>query len=648
MRATGGPKYPWQALRHRLSAFGSDHWPGSATQLTVERHIPCDTARTLTGLLFRRVERTPEGIAYRQYEGQRWRDYRWREVAERVACWQHGLSGEGLRPGDRVAMSLPNGVDWVCFDQAALGLGLVTVPLYTTDSPGNLAHILADSGARLLLLDSDERWAPLAALRQLFPHLRRVLCQRVAVEADDEAVRRLDDWLPSDGTASNVTDDPDALATLVYTSGTTGPAKGVMLSHRNILWNAEAVMGRIPALPTDVFLSFLPLAHAFERTVGYYLPMMAGSCVTYARSIEQLREDLLRVRPTVLLSVPRIYDKIYAAIHAKLGERGLKRRLFYLTVAVGWQRYEAASGRGPAPCLPSRLLWPLLRRLAAKPVLSRLGGNLRVAVSGGAPLSATVARFFVGLGLPLTEGYGLTEAAPVVTNVAPEDFVPGCVGLPLPGVEIRIGAQDELLVRAPSVMQGYWGQPEASAQVIDADGWLHTGDVVEKRGAYIAIRGRLKEILVTSTGEKVPPADMEMALTMDPLFDQAMVVGEGRPFLAALLVLAPDPWQRLAAGLRLNPADPGALADPRAIAAALARAADRLAAFPGHAQVRVLHLSLASWTVENGLITPTMKLKRPGLEAHFASVIDGLYEQRQRTLAAPVPPHRKPLHSPGA
>jgi long-chain acyl-CoA synthetase len=559
-------------------------------------------------------------------------------VADRVARWRAGLSGEGLVPGDRVALSLPNCLDWVCFDQAALGLGLVTVPLYATDSPGNLAHILDDSGARLLLLDSDARWAPLAALRHRLPWLQRVLCQTVAAAADDPDVRRVDDWLPCAGVPGHLAEDPDALATLVYTSGTTGPAKGVMLSHRNILWNAEAVMQRIPALPADVFLSFLPLAHAFERTVGYYLPMMAGSCVTYARSIEQLREDLVAVRPTVLLSVPRVYDKIYLAIQAKLGERGLRRRLFDKTVAIGWQRFEAASGRAPAPGMPDRLLWPLLRHLAASPVLGRLGGRLRVAVSGGAPLSATVSRFFVGLGLPLTEGYGLTEAAPVVTNVAPEAFIPGCVGLPLPGVETRIGAQDELLVRAPSVMQGYWGQPDATAQAIDADGWLHTGDVVAERGGHIAIRGRLKEILVTSTGEKVPPADMEMALTMDPLLDQAMVVGEGRPYLAAVLVLAREPWQRMAMGLGLDPGDPQALADPRAVGAVLARVADRLGAFPGYAQVRAVHLSLSPWTVDNGLITPTMKLRRPELEARFATVIVALYEQRQRTLAVPARP----------
>lgn len=616
-----------QTLQASLSASESGGQSGSAPSQPSGDAIPCDTARTLPGLLARRVELTPSRVAYRQDESQGWRDYTWQAVSERVARWRTGLAGEGLQPGDRVALSLPNGLDWVCFDLAALGLGLVTVPLYTTDSPGNLVHVLGDSGARLLLIDTDERWESLAPMRHRLPRLQRVLCAQLDAATDDEILRRLADWLPSDtGVPRVAIDDPNALATLVYTSGTTGPPKGVMLSHRNILSNAEAVLQRIPAWPTDVFLSFLPLAHAFERTVGYYLPMMAGCCVAYARSVDQLREDLLTIRPTVLLSVPRVYDKIYLAIQAKLGDRGFKRRLFDKTVSLGWQRFEAARGRAPDPSSWDRLIWPLLRHLAAQPVLERLGGRMRVAVSGGAPLAPTVARFFVGLGLPLTEGYGLTEAAPVVTNTTPEELRPGWVGLPLPGLEIRLGPQDELFVRGPNLMQGYWHQPDATALAIDADGWLHTGDLAEIQDGYVAIRGRLKDILVTSTGHKIPPADMEMALTMDPLIAQAMVVGEGRSHIAALLVLAPEPWERLATGRGLDPTDPDALTNPGILEQVLSLVADRLAAFPGYAQVRAVHLSLSPWTVENGLMTPTMKIKRPALEEHFASVIDTLYQ----------------------
>ena len=363
--------------------------------------------------------------------------------------------------------------------------------------------------------------------------------------------------------------------------------------------------------------------------MGYYLPMMGGSRVCYARSVELLRHDLPLVRPTVLLAVPRVYDKIYLAIQARLGARGLKRRLFDATVDLGWQCFIARQGRGPAVGMPKRLAARLLRHLVARQVLDKLGGRLRVAVSGGAPLSPVVARFFIGLGLPLTEGYGLTEASPVLSNTQPGDCVPGSVGQPLPGIGVRIGPQGELLAHTQGRMLGYWGQPEATARAIDAEGWLHTGDLCEVRDGYLYIRGRLKEILVTSSGEKVPPTELELALTMDPLFAQALVLGDGRPYLAALLVLEPDAWAELAGGLGLDPLAPQALQHPSAVAAALSRARARLRHLPRYAQVRALHLSLEPWTIDNGLLTPTMKLKRERLEAQFAETIRQIYRNRE-------------------
>ena len=602
---------------------------GSSMDRESAHFIRCDAAHTLSGLFRRRVESTADVPAYRQFESGAWRDFSWAQVARLVARWQRGLEAEGLVPGDRVAVSLRNGVDWVAFDQAALGLGLVVVPLYTTDNPDNLAHILADSGSRLLLIDSDRRWAALAQHRAAFPALRRVLCVSTDSGPGDDRVRPLDDWLPREGGAVvDQVQDPQALATLVYTSGTTGLPKGVMLSHRAILWDAEAVQRRIPARPTDLFLSFLPLAHAFERTVGYYLPMMAGARVAYARSIEQLRHDLMAVRPTVLLAVPRVYDRIYLAIETKLGERGLRRLLFDTAVRVGWRRFQAAQGRGTAPGPLARLLWSLLEPRVARPVMERLGGRIRVAVSGGAPLSPTVARLFIGLGLPLTEGYGLTEAGPVVSGNAPEDCIPGSVGRALPGIQVALSPQGELLVRAPSLMSGYWDQPDATRATIDVEGWLHTGDLAEIADGAIRIRGRLKEILVTSSGEKVPPADMEMALTLDPLFDQALVLGEGRPYLAALLVLNPEAWRQAASELGLDPTDAAALANGKALQWADERVRERLKGFPGYAQVRAVHLTLDPWTIENGLLTPTLKVKRERLESQFDSVIQSLYRHR--------------------
>jgi long-chain acyl-CoA synthetase len=345
--------------------------------------------------------------------------------------------------------------------------------------------------------------------------------------------------------------------------------------------------------------------------------------------VELLRHDLLIVRPTVMLAVPRVYDKIYLAVQTKLGERGLKRRLFDATVELGWQCFLADQGRGPKAGFAKRLTARLLRRLVARQVLDKLGGRLRVAVSGGAPLSPAVARFFIGLGLPLAEGYGLTEASPVLTNTQPRDCVPGSVGRPLPGVELRIGPAAEVLASTPGRMLGYWAQPEASALALDADGWLHTGDAGEVRDGYLYIRGRLKEILVTSSGEKVPPADLEQALTMDPLFAQALVVGEGQPYLAALVVLEPGAWAELAQQLGLDPQDPQALQAQAAVGAALGRARERLGHLPRYAQIRAMQLSLEPWTVEDGLLTPTQKLRRGELAGRLAPTIRQLYRRRE-------------------
>ena len=587
--------------------------------------IGAEEARTIPGLFLRRCERTPDAEAYRQREPETWRAYTWRDTKREVGRWQRALAREPLVRGDRVAVLARSGVEWVAFDLVAQSLGLVVVPLYTTDNPGNLAHILGDCGARLLFADTVARWRPLAPLAREFPSLERLVC--LEESAPDERFAGVGfsvvrDWLPAEAAdPEDRAGPPESLATIVYTSGTLGRPKGVMLSHANLLANAQAVLAAVAGYREDLYLSFLPLSHAFERTVGYYVPMMAGSTVAYARSVQRLPEDLAAIRPTVLVSVPRIYERAYARIAGDLAERRLARALFDATVALGWGRFEGRRN------IAATLAWPLARRLVAKRILDRLGGRVRVAVSGGAPLAPELARVFIGLGLPLLQGYGLTEAAPVVAANRLEDNVPDSVGRALPGVELRLGADDELLVRGPSVMLGYWRQPEATRAAIDADGWLHTGDKARIEGGRVHIVGRLKEILVLSTAEKVPPADLELAITEDPHFEQAMVVGEGLPYLAALVVLSRERWPGLAHAAGVDPRDPGALSAPAVVGAALARIERQLARFPSYARVRRAWLTLEPWTIEAGLITPTLKLKRAELAQRFAGEIAQLYRQ---------------------
>lgn len=595
--------------------------------------ISAEEAGTLPGLFRLRCEKTPDGIAYRQYDTSQgaWKSHTWREMRALAARWQGALAREGLAPGERVAVLLKNSVEWVCFDQAAQSLALVVVPIYTTDNPENIAYILDDCGARLLLAGEISQWRALAPLQARFPQLARVLCagpSREAPPAGGAALSFLADWLtlnagaPSAGAA-----DPHALATIVYTSGTTGRPKGVMLSHRNILSNAQAVLQLVPGYREDIYLSFLPLSHAFERTVGYYLPIMTGSTVAFARSAQELPEDLLAIRPTMLVSVPRIYERTYAKLQHELEEKGaLARALFQWAERIGWRRFEAAQHRGEEPGLMAKMMWWGLRHLIAARILSRLGGRLRVAVSGGAPLAPKLSHCFIGLGVPLLQGYGLTEASPIVTGNMLENNDPDSVGVALPGVEIKLGDRDELLARGPNVMLGYWNDPQKTREAIDAQGWLHTGDVarIEANGRVFIV-GRLKEILVLSTGEKVPPNDLELAITGHPLFDQAMVVGEGKPCLSALIVLNPEGWRGLARSLAVNGADPKSLEAMTVVQAVGDRVDILLRSFPAHAQVREVWLTLEPWTIENGLITPTLKLKRPELERRFADVIRKLY-----------------------
>ncbi|MBT8116336.1 MAG: long-chain fatty acid--CoA ligase [Gammaproteobacteria bacterium] len=591
--------------------------------------ISAEIAGTLAGLFRERVRRTPDLVAYRQYDesDDQWKDYTWQQMASEVARWQAAFASEDLQPGDRVAILLRNCREWVQFEQAALGCGLVVVPLYTDDRAENMAYILNDAGAKVVFLQDSEHWERLLEVHDQLGGLLRILTlEPVTVPENESRVRTVADWLPDTGDGFREDDgEMDDLATIVYTSGTTGRPKGVMLSHRNILMNTDSAMDVVMMRHDDVLLSFLPLSHTFERTVGYYIPMKNGSTIAYARSIPQLGEDLLTIKPTILISVPRIYERVYNKIQAGLAEKSpLAAKLFNLAVDVGWQRFEHRQGR--AGWSPSFLLWPLLDKLVAGKIMAKLGGRMRVAASGGAPLPPDIARVFIGLGLNLVQGYGLTETSPIISGNPPDNNDPVSVGIPVSHVEVKIGENDELLTRGPCVMLGYWNNEQATREIIDSDGWLHTGDKVRIENNHIYITGRLKEIIVLANGEKAPPADMEMSIAMDPLFEQVMITGDNRPYLTAILVLEPDQWKTFAATLNLPPDDPASLQSDTLIQAIRKRLDGLLAEFPGYCQIYGVTCTLDPWTVDNGMITPTLKLKRRSIMAVFGDSIEKMYE----------------------
>ncbi|MDH5444633.1 MAG: long-chain fatty acid--CoA ligase [Gammaproteobacteria bacterium] len=586
-----------------------------------------ETAVSLSGLFYERVQRTPDNVAYRYYDNatSSWAELTWRQTAQQVARWVQALKNEGLNKGDRVALMLRNCPYWVIYEQAALAAGLVIVPLYTNDRTENAVYIANDADVKVLLFETDEQWQTLKpSLGELNSIKRFVSLDKVNDTSEGRLVYS-DDWLPDTTPELSKPDiGKDELSSIVYTSGTTGRPKGVMLSHYNILSNAYASSQCDTFLTSDQFLSFLPLSHMFERTAGYYMPMIAGSTINYARSIEQLAEDLVAIKPTVLVTVPRIFERVYNKIHTQLAAKSpVAQKLFNAAVEIGWHKFLVRQKR--ASWHPKLLLWPILNILVAGKIMAKLGGNMRLAVSGGAPLTLNIAKTFIGLGLEISQGYGMTELSPVVSTNRLSDNEPGSVGQTLSGVEVKLGERDELLVKGPNVMLGYWNNEQATKEILQADGWLHTGDIAKIENEHIYITGRIKEIIVLANGEKVPPTDAEMAIATDTLFEQVMVIGEGKAFLSAITVLNPDIWNDVAAQAGVDPNATESLNCEAVCKIVIDRIKEKMFEFPGYAKIVRVHNTLEPWTIEDGLITPKMSLKRNKLADKYSKQIEKLY-----------------------
>ena len=553
-----------------------------------------EQAKNVSDIFRQRLADSGNKRAYRQFESGQWRDISWNEFGAYVARWQQALRNEGLKAGDRVAICLKNSIEWAAFDQAAGGLDLVTVPLFYNDRPDNMAWCMNDAGARFLLIGDGSLWPEIAKSATT---LERVVCTENS--CDDERVSLLKDWLPETSGEPSFSDaDADQLFTLVYTSGTTGRPKGVMLSHGNIIEDTLALTHACPEVnQQDRFLSFLPLSHMLERTVGYYVSIIVDAQVIFARSVLDLAEDMVSQKPTIMVCVPRIFERVYGKVQEGLSASNVKRTLFESAVATGWRRFQKKSRWYDV------FLFPILDLLVGKKLRGRLGGNIRYILLGGAPMAPHLFETFIGLGLNFLHGYGLTETSPAISFNRAHDNDPFSVGKPLEGVQIKTADNNELLVKGPIVMQGYWNNEKATSDAIDSDGWFHTGDVVDIRKGRIYITDRVKDIIVMSNGEKVAPGDVEQAIQSDPVFEQVMLVGEAKPRLTLICVSQNANVDEL-----------------------IERANARLSKFPGYAKIDNITVVSEPWTVENGLLTPTMKLKRNVMEQRFASEIEAMYQ----------------------
>lgn len=588
---------------------------------------------TLPQLLVNSVERYGEREALRQFdkETKSWHSLSYAQLMVRVMEWRRAYAAMNLERGTRIGILMPNSIDHACADQAALANGLVPVPLHAIDTPGASAFILSDSRAKVLVTNKLTRWKQIKAAGGDLQDLTAVIITENEVDDETGMVRGLSEWLAAGTHVVELPEGPteDDLAGIVYTSGTTGRPKGVMLTHGNIVSNVKATLECVFPQVGDIFLSFLPLSHTFERTAGYYLALATGCTIAYNRSVLLLADDLKTIRPTVIISVPRVYERIFARVHDKLKKsRPAARYLFDWAVEIGWRDF---CRRNHLPVEHTGRAWldglmrPLVRKVSST-LLDQFGGRLRIAISGGAALSSKVARTFCGLGLPIIQGYGMTEASPIIAGNNRTLNQPNTVGKPFNNVEVRLGEGDEIQIKGPSITRGYWNRPDATADAFTEDGWFRTGDV----GGFnelglLSIKGRIKEIIVTSTGEKVPPADLEAAIETDPLFSQCYVIGENRPYLSLITVVNPDEWASFAKSCGVDPADPASLDNPSVKTAALKRAKTAAGEFPHYALPRAVVLTQEPWTIENGLITPTLKLKRGPLSKKFANVIAQLY-----------------------
>ncbi len=593
--------------------------------------------RNLNQLFFEAVERfTTKRAALRYKAGGTWHDLTHQELAHRVRHAAFGLYECGIRPGDRVAIYAGNRPEWAIADYACLTARCPDVAIYPTLPAHQIEYLLKDSGAVAIFVGGPEQYRELEQVRDNLPQLKTVVTFEAGGESGEaipfQQLLRL--GAAAEAKYPSYREDalavaPEELATLIYTSGTTGEPKGVMLTHGNFCANVTAALQVLSIGPRDSCLSFLPLSHSFERMAGHYTMLHAGATINYAESWERVAENLREVRPTVVLSVPRLYEKIYARVlEQALAAGTVKRRIFFWARRVG-AAYADLRLAGRSVPFKLAAAYALADRLVFRKLRARTGGRIRFLVSGGAPLAPEIARFFYAAGLPILEGYGLTETSPVVAVNGLAALKLGTVGRPLPGVEVKIAEDGEILVRGPNVMRGYYGKPQATAEALDAAGWLHTGDIGELDAeGFLRITDRKKDLIVTAGGKKIAPQPLENLVRSNPLFKNAVLLGDKRKFPILLVVPDLEVLKAWAASRGLPTADTEAfLKQPDVIAKVEREAMLPLRDLASFEMPKKVLIVKDDFTVERGELTPTLKVKRAVVERHYQALIDAAYRE---------------------
>jgi long-chain acyl-CoA synthetase len=587
-----------------------------------------DEAQNLVSLFFRQAAVKQGAPFLWNKQGGDWCAMSWREAAGQVTALSQSLKGLGVMAGDRVILLSESRPEWPIADLGIMAAGAISVPAYTTNSVHDHLHIITDSGAKGIIVSTAalaERVLAAAADAGTISFVIS-MAEISAGDARGQAVRT---WRESvKGTADPVDAeaiDGDGTACIIYTSGTGGAPKGVMLSHTAILSNCRGSAHLLAGigLGDEVFLSFLPLSHSYEHTAGQFFPIMIGAQIYYAEGMDKLAQNMREVKPTIMTAVPRLYEVMHGRIrHGVKQAGGRAEALFEKTVELGRKRHEAPASLS----LWEKCLDGLLTLLIRRKVAARFGGRLKVLVSGGAPLNYDIGIFFAALGVRLLQGYGLTESAPVISCNPPELYKIDAVGPPLKGVEVRIADDGEILVRGELLMQGYWNNPEATAEAIQ-DGWLHTGDIGEFDGdGYLRITDRKKDLIVNSGGDNLSPQRVEGFLTAQPEIAQAMVHGDHRSHLVALIVPDPDFAASWAEGAGMKNVDIEALAEDKNFHAAISAAVDRVNEGASVIEkIRRFILADAPFTIENTMMTPTLKIRRHVIREKYGNALESLY-----------------------
>ncbi len=595
--------------------------------------------QTLTGLYFTAIDRyAARPVALRAKRDGAWRDLGYPTVAARVEGLSRGLLSLGIAPGDRVAILSENRPEWAFVDFAALAARAVDVPVYPTLTARQIHFILQDSGARAVFVSTAAQYAKLASVRHELPALEWIIGFDTDLAGPDllslEALERSGHAHALDGEAWRrraLQARPDELATIIYTSGTTGDPKGVMLTHGNIASNVRAGVAVLPVSDTDECLSLLPLSHIFERMTGHYAMFHSGVVINYAQSIDTVPPDLLAMRPTVVAAVPRLYEKIYArALESAVQGSPLTRTIFFWAKRVGeqWADLRLAGKPVPAALAVQRAI---ADRLVFRKIRARVGGRLRYFLSGGAPLSPEIARFFLAAGMPILEGYGLTETSPVITVNTPTHHRIGTVGRAVPGVEVMIAPDGEILTRGPHVMRGYFGKPAETAEAIDPDGWFHTGDIGEiDPDGFLRITDRKKDLIATAGGKKIAPQPIEGLLRQNPFIANAVILGDRRKFPIALIAPNFEPLEAWARAAGLDWHTRQELVALPAVLAHLESEAKKHLRDLARFEVPKRFLAVArEFSIESGELTPKLSVKRRVVEAHYRDQIDALYREAE-------------------